>query len=115
MKIILQYMPINWNEYINLERTDYRIVNNIKQREKKIVAMNCIGKKYNDEYPIEIIFKVHFKNKRMDLDNTRLKGIIDGLVTCGVIKNDNLNCIQKITIESVFDNKEIIEIEIKKL
>ena len=91
------------------------IANKIKQEEKRIVALSTIGKKYNGKYPVEITFKPHFKDHRQDLDNFRYKGIIDGLVACNVLKNDNLNHIQKITLEPVFDNKEIIEIEIKEI
>ena len=72
-------------------------------------------KKYDGKYPISISFKPHFKNKRRDLDNYRLKGLIDGLVTAKVIKNDNLNCIQKIELEPIFDDKTGVEIEIKEL
>jgi Holliday junction resolvase RusA-like endonuclease len=115
MKIFIDYSPPNWNEYINMERTNLYAANNLKQQEKQIVALFARGKKYEGSYPVEITFKPHFKDKRRDLDNTRLKGILDGLVSCGVIKNDNLNHIQKIIIEPVFSTKKGIEIEINSL
>ena len=115
MKIFINYEFMNWNEYINAERTNKYIANNIKQKDAKIVKLSTIGKKYTGNYPIEIIFKPHFKDKRKDLDNTRIKGLVDGLVKNGVIKNDNLNCIQRIILEPVFDNETGIEIEIKEL
>lgn len=115
MKIKLDYEPINWNQYINIERRNFYQANKIKQQEKKIVKMSCIGKEYKGNYPVEIIFKKHFKDHRQDLDNTRVKGLLDGLVSCGVLKNDNLRHIQKITIEPIFDKEEGIEIEIKEL
>ena len=115
MKLVIEYDPPNWNDYINKERSSYYIANKIKQEEKRIVALSTIGKKYNGKYPVEITFKPHFKDHRQDLDNFRYKGIIDGLVACNVLKNDNLKHIQKITLEPVFDNKEIIEIEIKEI
>ena len=52
---------------------------------------------------------------RQDLDNFRYKGILDGLVSAGVIENDNLVHIRKITIEPVLDKEECIEIEIKEV
>ena len=52
---------------------------------------------------------------RKDLDNTRVKGLLDGLVACGVLKNDNLRHIQKIVLEPIFDDKEGIEIEIEEI
>ena len=115
MKIYIDYDAPNWNEYINLERRSYFGANTLKQKEKKTVALSCIGKKYKGEYPVEIIFKKHFKDHRQDLDNVRVKGLLDGLVSCGVLKNDNLKHIQKITIEPVFDKKTGIEIEIKEM
>ena len=115
MKIYIDYDPPNWNEYINQERRSYHIANKIKQDEKKIIALSCIGKKYTGKYPVEIIFRKHFKDYRQDLDNVRVKGLLDGLVACGVLKNDNLKHIQKITLEPVFDKQEGIEIEIKEI
>ncbi len=115
MKIFINYMPPNWNEYINLERKNFYAANNLKQKEKQIVRYSTIGKKYTGNYPIEITFRPYFKDRRQDLDNTRVKGLLDGLVACGVLKNDNLKHIQKITLEPIFENKEGIEIEIKEI
>ena len=115
MKIYVDYDAPNWNEYINSERRSYYIANKIKQEEKRIVALSCIGKMYKGNYPVEIIFKKHFKDFRQDLDNVRIKGLLDGLVACGVLKNDNLKHIQRIIIEPVFDKQEGIEIEIKEI
>ena len=112
MKIFINYMPPNWNNYINLERKNFYAANKLKQKEKLIVSYSTIGKKYTGNYPIEITFRPHFKDRRQDLDNLRYKGILDGLVACGVLENDNLKHIQKITLEPVFDDKEGIEIEI---
>ena len=115
MKIYLDYNPPNWNEYINKERSNYFGANTLKQKEKKIVALSCIGRKYDGNYPVEIIFRKHFKDHRQDLDNVRVKGLLDGLVACKVLKNDNLKHIQRIVIEPVFDKQEGIEIEIKEI
>lgn len=115
MKLFIEYMPINWNKYIDAERTNKFIANKIKQHEKKVVALSTIEKKYEGNYPIEIIFKPHFKDHRQDLDNFRMKGLLDGLVSSGVLKNDNLRHIQKITLEPIFDNKEGVEIEIREV
>lgn len=115
MKLFIPYTPPNWNKYINLERTNIYAANNLKQQEKQIVHLFSKNKKYEGDYPIEIIFKPYFGDKRRDLDNTRIKGILDGLVHCGVIKNDNLNYIQRIIIEPIFNKNDGIEIEIKQL
>lgn len=59
-----------------------------------------------------MIIRPHFQNKRRDLDNFRLKGLIDGLVAAGVIVNDNLKCINRITVEAVFSEEVGVEVEI---
>lgn len=111
----INYTPPNWNSYIDAERSSYYLANKIKQDEKKMMRLATIGLKYKGNYPIEIHFKVHYKDYRQDLDNFRYKGILDGLVASGVIKNDNLNCIQKITLEPIFDNQGGIEVEIGEI
>ena len=115
MKINLGYMPPNWNDYINAERTNKYKANNLKQQEKRFVGVCCKNKKYDGSYPVEIIFKPHYSAMRQDLDNFRYKGILDGLVAIGVLKNDNLKHIQRIVIEPVFDNEKCVEIEIREL
>lgn len=115
MKLFIDYMPPNWNKYINLERANYHAANKLKQQEKDIIRYYTIGKQYKGNYPIEIVFKPHFKDFRQDLDNFRYKGLLDGLVACKVLENDNLKHIQKITLEPVFDDKEGVEIEIKEI
>ena len=114
MQIKINYDPVNWNEYINIERTNFYKANKLKQQEKQIVKLSTIGQRYTGNYPVEIIIKPHFKDHRKDLDNTRYKGLLDGLVSAGVIKNDNLTYIQRIVLEPVFDNEECIEMEIRE-
>ena len=115
MKLFIKYIPPNWNKYIKIERTNFYKSNKLKQQEKKIVQLSTIGKKYTGNYPVEIVFKPHFKDYRQDLDNLRYKGLLDGLVVCKVLKNDNLKHIQKITLEPVFDNIIGVEVEIKEI
>lgn len=115
MKIFIEYMPINWNHYINMERKNKYIANNIKQQEKRAVQLQTQGMKYKGKYPVEVIVRPHFNAYRQDLDNCRYKGLLDGLVSAGVLKNDNLKHIQKITLEPIFDDKVGVEFEIKEL
>ncbi len=115
IRIRLPYEPPNWNEYINLERSNKYGANKLKQREKQIVKL-LVREKYEGEYPVEIVFRVYFKDFRRDLDNVRIKGIIDGLVAVDTLKNDNLKHIQRIVIEPIFDKKKKgMEIEIRRL
>lgn len=113
MKIFINYNFINWNEYIKIERGNKYHANAIKQAEKNYIVYT-VKQKYAGKYPVTLTVRPHFKNKRRDLDNFRLKGLIDGLVAAGVIVNDNLNYINKINVEAVFDEIEGVEIEINE-
>lgn len=111
MKMFFRYNFINWNEYIRIERGNLYHANNIKQNEKRFVKY-AAKQRYEGEYPVTLFIRPHFKDRRRDLDNYRLKGLIDGLVAAGVIRNDNLNCIDKIVVEAVFNDVEGVEVEI---
>lgn len=113
MKLFIDYEFMDWNKYIDTERRNIYAANSVKQREKSVVMWTVKGK-YTGNYPVTLTFKPHFKNKRRDLDNFRLKGLIDGLVAAGVIKNDNLTCVNRIVLEPVFDGKGGVEIEIEE-
>jgi Holliday junction resolvase RusA-like endonuclease len=113
MKIFIPYDFTSWNDYIREERSSLYKANHIKQSEKHIIALT-VKDKYKGGYPVTLLVKPHFKNKRRDLDNYRLKGLIDGLVCAGVIKNDNLTCIDRIILEPVFTDSEGVEIEIRE-
>ena len=115
MKLFIPYAPPNWNNYIDAERQNKYIANNIKQEEKRIVKLLTRGKRYTGKYPVEVIVRPHYNAYRQDLDNCRYKGLLDGLVSVGVLKNDNLKHIQKITLEPIFDEKVGIEFEIKEI
>lgn len=115
LKIFIPYEVPNWNKYIDLERGNKYEANHLKQQEKQIVRLLTRGKRYTGEYPVEIIVRPHFNALRQDLDNFRYKGLLDGLVSAGVLKNDNLKHIQRITLEPIFDNKVGVEIEIKEI
>ena len=113
MIIFIDYEFVDWNKYIFYERGNKYHANDIKQKEKNYIAFT-VKEKYTGKYPVTLTVRPHFKNKRKDLDNFRLKGLIDGLVTAGVIKNDNLNCINRIVIEPVFSDKAGVEVEIEE-
>ncbi len=115
MKLTIPFVPLNWNEYIKSERSNKFKASAIKKQDKEIVQWCCANKRYVEGYPCQLILRPHYKNMRQDLDNFRYKGILDGLVSAGVIENDNLVHIRKITIEPIFDKEEIIEIEIKEV
>lgn len=111
MKIFIDYDFLNWNEYIRAERGNRYHANAIKQAEKNYIRYT-VKQKYTGKYPVTLTVRPYFSNKRKDLDNFRLKGLIDGLVAAGVIVNDNLNCINKIIIDPIFSEEIGVEIEI---
>ena len=111
MKIFIDYDFPNWNEYIKAERGSIYHANAIKQAEKNYIKYT-VKQKYTGKYPVTLTVRPHFQNKRRDLDNFRLKGLIDGLVAAGVIVNDNLKCIDKIIIEPIYNEEVGVEVVI---
>lgn len=116
MKIYIDYDFDNWNEYIRKERSNKYWASSLKKKEEDVVRYSTIGMKYKGSYPIKMTFTKYFKDKRQDIDNVRVKSLVDSLVRCGIIKNDNLNCVQQITIKACFtDEKDGIEVEIEEM
>lgn len=106
----------NWNKYIDAERTNKFIASKMKRQEKEIVKYFCRGIQPIKEYPVIIKVKKYVKTKNTDVDNIRIKGLIDGLVDMGILKNDNMNYISKIILEAeVSKDKTGIELEIEKM
>lgn len=116
MEIYIDYEFDGWNEYIMKERSNKFWAAKTKKREEEVVRYFTLRKKWEGGYPVKITFTKYFSNKQKDLDNVRLKVILDGLVKAGVIRNDNLNCIQEIVIKPEFTKeKEGILIKIEKM
>ena len=113
MLIHLNYDFLNWNKYINIERTNKYMANNIKQEEKAYIALT-VKERYTGNYPVSLTIRPHYQHRKGDLDNFRMKGLIDGLVSAGVIENDNLTKIDKITLEPIFDGNTGVDVEIKE-
>ena len=113
VRLFINYDFPGWNEYINTERANRYAAAKIKADEKEYIGWT-VKEKYTGEYPITLTIRPHYQNKRRDLDNFRLKGLIDGLVAAGVIKNDNLTCINRILIEAVFSDTPGVEVEIRE-
>lgn len=112
MKIHLDYDFMGWNEYIRAERTNKYKANHIKQDEKAVVVFS-VKERYTGSYPVTLTIKPHYQRRNKDLDNYRMKGLIDGLVSAGVIENDNLTKITKIVLEPIFDGGTGVDIEIQ--
>ena len=104
----IDYNFKNWNEYINIERSNRYWASKIKKEESELMQIIAYQMKPIEKYPIKITFIKYYKHKNNDIDNIRVKGIIDGLVKAGILKNDNMNCIEERITISVFRNVNII-------
>lgn len=107
-------LPTNWNKYIQLERGSKFGAAALKNKEKNLITDMCAGAKYVGGYPCQINVLACFKNKRSDLDNLRIKGIIDGLVSAGVIPDDSLKYVSRIVFESQVTDTEGLVVTICK-
>ena len=112
MLIHLDYSFMNWNKYINVERTNKYMANKVKQDEKAYIVLTT-KERYTGDYPVTLTIRPHYQHKKGDLDNFRMKGLIDGLVSAGVIENDNLTKIDKIILEPIFDEQIGVDVEIQ--
>lgn len=103
----------NWNKYIEAERSNKYWANNIKKQEKQYVKLLCRNMKPIENYPVTIIATKYVKNRNTDVDNIRIKGLLDGLVDAGILKNDSLKYIKKVILQAEVSNtKNGIELEI---
>lgn len=111
----IDYNFKNWNEYINIERSNRYWASEVKKEETKIVRLLCRNLKPIEKYPVKITFIKYFKHKNNDLDNIKIKSVLDGLVKAEILKNDNMNCIEEITLKGKIDKeKDGIEIIIEE-
>lgn len=113
LRVFIDYDFPNWNEYVRVERGNRYMANRMKQQEKEFICWT-VKEKYQGEYPVTLTIRPYFKEKRKDLDNFRMKGLIDGLVAAGVIRNDNLTCIDKIILEPIFSDRTGVEVTIEE-
>ena len=112
IKVIINHKFESINNYINACRTNYRVANKIKQEETRLSALAFTKIPPIKNYPIELVFRWHIKNKTSDLDGRLPKNIIDGLVRSKRIPDDNVKYINKITHEYIGDTKDYVEVEI---
>ena len=79
------YIPEVLPKYKNISSFSYKnIMTNVAECTKEYKDL------FQDKLTLVIIV-VHEKQKNMDIDNKYVKPIIDGLVTSGVIKDDNFS------------------------
>ena len=84
-KILNIYIPEVLPKYKNISSFSYKnIMTNVAECTKEYKDL------FQDKLTLVIIV-VHEKQKNMDIDNKYVKPIVDGLVTSGVIKDDNFS------------------------
>ena len=106
---------LNWNQIIGQNRRNKYGANTHKQKEMQEIGGYLKSIKPITEYPIQMIFTWHIKNVNSDLDNKSVKNILDQMQKEGILENDNIKHIQKITHIAVKDKDEYVELEIKKM
>lgn len=85
---------------------------------KNIVRFEAYNQKIKPMLRVEVDFIFHFKTKaRHDPDNyaATIKMIMDGLVDCGVLHDDNFDYVRKISIERGCKCTEKVEIILREV
>ena len=103
----------NWNDIIGRCRANKYSANSHKQTEMRDISWFISKIPKIEKYPVEMVFTWHIKNSRSDLDNKSVKSILDEMQNLGILENDNIKHINKITHIAVKDENEYVEMEIK--
>lgn len=114
IKFIFDYNFQNLNDIIKASRGNYRYANIKKREEMEFIKYSVIGEEKVKNYPVNMTFIWHVKDKNRDLDNLVGKHIIDGLVKAKILKNDNLNCINEINYKAIIDKDTYLELIIEE-
>lgn len=112
MKVKIPLKLYNWNDIIKQCRTNKYYANTHKKAEMNDISWFIRQIPPIKKYPIEMAFTWHIKNVRADLDNKSVKSILDCMQNLGILENDNIKHIRKITHIAMPDKEEYIEMEI---
>lgn len=115
MKINIMLKLDNWNDIIKQCRANKYYANTHKKQEMKDISWFVRQIPPITKYPVEIEFRWHITNVRCDLDNKSVKSILDCLQNLGILENDNIKHINKITHIAIPDKIEYVEMEIKEV
>jgi Holliday junction resolvase RusA-like endonuclease len=115
-RIEIPYKFPSFNEYVNECRKNKYAGGSMKKKIQKDISL-FINRLPKYDKPIKIHFHWIEGNKRRDLDNVAYakKFILDTLVACGKLENDNRNYVYAFTdsFEYGKETKVILEIEEK--
>ena len=98
IEIKIPYKLPSANDYIKACRTNYIVANKMKKDVEQNIAV-FLKKLPRFEKPVKIHFHWIEANKRRDLDNIAFakKFILDALVKCHKLKDDNRKCVSGFT------------------
>lgn len=104
------------NEYINLCRTNKYKAAKFKENLENDIAL-FINRLPRFEKPVRIHFIWVEGNKRRDLDNICFakKFILDTLVKCGKLKDDNRKCVTGFTDSFYYDDETKVILQIQEV
>ena len=112
MLIRINYKLANWNETININRTNRYAAASKKKKEMQIVGVDLFGIPKIEKYPIQLNCIWHVSNLNSDLDNKSLKSVLDQMQVMGILENDNIKHISSIFHTAIKDDNDYLEIEI---
>lgn len=89
----------------------------IANEKHALVARNIPDNLLPYECKVTLTFRVHMNGKVMDCSNLfwAAKMYEDGLVNAGILKDDSPKYVQSLTLESVPDDRDYVEIVIEKV
>lgn len=114
MKITINYKLDNWNDIIDQNRRNKYAGASIKKKEMGVIRLFLLNTPKIEKYPIKIRCIWHITNANSDLDNKSIKSVLDAMQKYGILENDNLKHISKISHEYMLDKIDYLEMEIEE-
>lgn len=114
MKITINYKLDNWNDIIDQNRRNKYAGASIKKKEMSVIRLFLLNTPKIEKYPIKIRCIWHITNINSDLDNKSIKSVLDAMQKYGILENDNLKHISKISHEYILDKVDYLEMEIEE-
>ena len=115
MKLTIDLKLDNWNETVNINRTNRYAAASKKKKEMEKIKLFLVRKPTIKKYPIQLNCTWYVKNLASDLDNKSLKAVLDAMQEVGILENDNIKHIPVITHKAVKADRDYLEIEIKEM
>jgi Holliday junction resolvase RusA-like endonuclease len=103
-KLVFEFKSIN--DVINDCKKHWSKYSKVKHKTNELIALQT--PKLNIDYPIDILFEWHLKDKRRDHDNIAFnkKYVLDGMTQKGAITTDRQSVVKNFKDIFVYDTKE---------